>query len=75
MVAFCSTHRRGLPTEVVLGPGDDPVTKLSVVQLDSVTDVAIHQLTERLGRLSPARIPQICAALAVAVACEGASLS
>lgn len=70
MVAFCSTRRRGLLTEVLLEPGDDPVTKLSVVQLDSLTDVAVHQLTERLGRLSPARMQQICQALATAVACD-----
>lgn len=70
MVAFCSTQVRGLPTEVLLEPGKDPVTKPSVVQVDAVTDVAAGQLIRRMGRLTPARMQQVCAALAIAVDCS-----
>ncbi|MCO5309045.1 MAG: type II toxin-antitoxin system PemK/MazF family toxin [Austwickia sp.] len=70
MVDFCSTRLRGLPSEVILEPDSDPVTKPSVVQLDAVTDVATNQLTRRMGQLSPARMHEVCAALAIAVACD-----
>jgi mRNA interferase MazF len=70
LVAPCTTTVRGLPSEVVLDPGDDPVPKRSAVNLDSVESVSIGVLVERLGRLSDARMRQVCAALAVAVACD-----
>jgi len=61
---------RGLPSEVVLEPAGDPVPKRSAVNLDSVESVSIGVLVDRLGRLSDDRMGQICAALAVAVACD-----
>lgn len=61
---------RGLPSEVVLEPGDDPIPKRSAVNLDSVESVSIGVLVDRLGRLSDERMQQICTALAVAVACD-----
>lgn len=70
LVAPCTTLIRGLPSEVALAVGDDPVPRPSVVNLDSVESVAIGTLTERLGRLSDERMRQVCAALAVAVDCE-----
>ena len=70
LVAPCTTRIRGLPSEVVLEPGDDPVPKHSAVNLDSVESVSIGVLVDRLGRLSDDRIRQVCAALAVAVACD-----
>ena len=70
LVAPCTTTVRGLPSEVVLEPAEDPVPKRSAVNLDSVESVSIGVLVERLGRLSDKRMRQICAALAVAVACE-----
>jgi mRNA interferase MazF len=39
LVAPCTTTVRGLPTEVVLEPGDDPIGKRSAVNLDSVESV------------------------------------
>ena len=48
LVAPCTTTIRGLPSEVVLEPGEDP----------------------RLGRLSDARMREICAALDVAIDCS-----
>jgi mRNA interferase MazF len=40
LVAPCTTTVRGLPSEVVLDPDDDPVPKHSVVNLDSVESVS-----------------------------------
>lgn len=70
LVAPCTTTVRGLPSEVVLEPGDDPVPSRSAVNLDSVESVSIGVLVDRLGRLSDDRMQQVCTALAVAVACD-----
>lgn len=69
IVAPCTTNIRGLASEVVLEPGDDPVDVLSAVNLDSVESVAQAMLTERMGRLSDRRMRQICTALSAATAC------
>ena len=69
LVAPCTTTIRGLQSEVVLEPGDDPVPRRSAVNLDSVESVSLGILVERLGRLADDRMRQICAALAVAVGC------
>lgn len=71
IVAPCTTTIRGLPTEVVLEPGDDPVPLLSAVNLDSVENAPRALLVRRLGRLSDERMGQICDALRTAVACAG----
>ena len=70
LVAPCTTTIRGLASEVVLDPGNDPVPLRSAVNLDSVESVSIAILVERLGRVSEARMRDICAALAVAVDCS-----
>ena len=70
LVAPCTTTVRGLASEVVLDPGDDPVPRRSAVNLDSVESVSIGLLVERLGRLSDDRMVEICGALAVAVGCD-----
>ena len=69
LVAPCTTTIRGLASEVVLEPGEDPVPRRSAVNLDSVESVSLGILVERLGRLADDRMRQICAALAVAVDC------
>ena len=69
MVAPCTTTQRGLPSDVDLVPGEDPVPKRCVANLDSVESVPTATLVERLGRLSDARMREVCAALAVAVDC------
>lgn len=69
IVAPCSTTVRRLPSEVLLEPGDEPVDRLCVAQLDSVTDLSVQVLTRRLGRLSDAAMRQVCGALAVAAGC------
>jgi mRNA interferase MazF len=70
LVGPCTTTARGIPSEVALEPGEDPVPRTSVVNLDSVENVSLGTLVERLGRLSDERMRQVCEALAVAVACE-----
>jgi len=71
LVAPCTTTIRGLASEVVLEPGDDPVPRHSAVNLDSVESVAVAVLVDRLGRLADIRMRDVCAALAVAVDCPG----
>jgi len=71
LVAPCTTTIRGLPSEVVLEPGDDPVPRRSAANLDSVESVSVATLVQRMGRLSDLRMRAVCAALAIAVACEG----
>jgi mRNA interferase MazF len=70
LVGPCTTTIRGLPSEVPLEPGEDPVPAASVVNLDSVESVSVGTLVERLGRVSDERMRQICSALEIAVACE-----
>ncbi|MFZ2058956.1 MAG: type II toxin-antitoxin system PemK/MazF family toxin [Acidimicrobiales bacterium] len=70
LIAPCTTTIRHIPSEVVLEPGDDPVPLRSGVNLDSVESVSVAVLVERLGRLSDARMRQICGALEVAVDCH-----
>lgn len=70
LIGPCTTTVRGIPSEVLLEPADDPVPLPSAVNLDSVESVSIGTLVERLGRLSDQRMYEICGALAVAVGCE-----
>lgn len=70
VVAPCTTNVRGLASEVLLQPEDDPVPQTCVVNLDSVEGVSLAVLVQRLGRLSDSRMREVCNALAVAVDCE-----
>jgi mRNA interferase MazF len=70
LVAPCTTRVRGLPSEVTLEPGDDPIPRRAAISLDAVESVSVGVLVDRLGRLSDERMRQVCAALAVAVACD-----
>ena len=71
LIGPCTTTIRGIPSEVRLEPSDDPIPRSSVVNLDSVESVPTATLVERVGRLSDERMRQICAALEVAVDCQG----
>jgi mRNA interferase MazF len=71
LIGPCTTTARGIPSEVSLEPGEDPVPRTSVVNLDSVESVSLATLVERLGRLSDERMLQICKAVDVAIACDG----
>ena len=70
LIGPCTTTIRGIPSEVLLEPGEDPVPRTSVVNLDSVESVSLGTLVERLGRLSDGRMRQICGALETAMDCE-----
>ena len=69
LVVPCTTTIRGLVSEVGLEPGEDPVPRRCVVNMDSVESVSVAVLVERLGRLADTRMRQVCGALAVAVDC------
>lgn len=69
LVAPCTTTVRGLASEVLLEPGDDPVPQRCAVNLDSIESVSVGVLVQRLGRLADDRMRQICAALETAVDC------
>ena len=69
LIGPCTTTIRGIPSEVRLDPGEDPIPLVSVVNLDSVESVAVGTLVERVGRLSDGRMREICDALRVAVDC------
>jgi mRNA interferase MazF len=71
LIGPCTTTIRGIPSEVRLEPTEDPIPRISVVNLDSIESVSIGMLVERVGRLSDERMRQICDALDIAVACEG----
>jgi mRNA interferase MazF len=71
LVAPCTTTIRGLPSEVILDPSEDPIPRQSAVNLDSVESVAIAVLVERIGHLSGMRMSEVCAALEIAVDCGG----
>jgi mRNA interferase MazF len=70
LIAPCTTTIRGLPSEVLLEPGDDPVPRRSALDLDSIESVSTAILVERLGRLAEARMREVCTALAIAVDCS-----
>lgn len=69
LVGPCTTTIRGLASEVVLEPNEDPVPRRCAINLDSVESVAVAVLVQRLGRLAGERMRQICDALEVAVDC------
>ena len=71
LIAPCTTTIRDLPSEVLLEPGGDPVPRLTAINLDSVESISIAVLVERLGNLSSERMREVCAALDVAVDCQG----
>lgn len=70
LVAPCTTTIRGLPSEVILEPGDDPVPRQSAINLDSIESVALGLLVQRMGRLSGMKMREVCTALAVATDCD-----
>src|SRR5476649_2164699 len=69
LIGPCTTTICGIPSEVLLEPGEDPIPRTSVVNLDSIESVSLGTLVERLGRLSDDRMRQICSALDVATDC------
>jgi mRNA interferase MazF len=70
LVAPCTTTIRGLASEVVVEPPDDPIPIRSAINLDSVESVPVATLVGRLGRLADTRMADVCRALDVAVDCR-----
>lgn len=69
LIAPCTTTIRGLPSEVVLDPGEDPLRRRCAVNLDSMESVSVALLVERIGSLDGGRMREICRALEVATDC------
>ena len=69
LVAPCTTTIRRLASEVALEPGEDPVPRPCVANLDSVESVSLGILVDRIGRLADSKMRDICEALRVAVDC------
>ncbi len=70
LIAPRTTAIRGLGSAVALEPGEDPVPRSCVANLDSVESVSVGVLVERLGGLADGRIREMCRALEVAVDCH-----
>lgn len=68
LVAQVTTHGRDLPTEVPLD-ADDGMPRPCVVTLDNVTAERKAYLVERITRLGPDKMADICRALARATGC------
>ena len=59
---------RGIPTEVELGP-DDGMPAACALSLDNLTLVPRALFRERICRLGPDRMSEVCRALALASGC------
>ncbi len=68
LVALGTTHIRGIPTELELGPSDG-MPRACVLSVDSVRPVSKSLLTERITTLSPNQMAQLCERLRFATAC------
>ncbi len=64
-----TTRRRGLSTEVILGP-DDGLPRLSVVNLDVIITERKRCLLERIGSLSPTQLLAVEDAIRFALGME-----
>jgi mRNA interferase MazF len=68
MVAPITSTMRGAPSEVVVGVGEG-LKHESAANLDHVQTVEQDRLTRRLGHLGPAKMREVCRALAIATGC------
>jgi mRNA interferase MazF len=68
LVAPATRTVRGIPTEVALGP-DDGMPEPCALNFDNLTAVPKALLTERITRLAPAKLAEVCPALNVAAGC------
>ncbi len=69
IVAPVTSAIRGLPSEVVVGI-DEGLKNASAVNLDHVQTVERSRLVRFVGHVAPARMREVCRALAVAVGCD-----
>ncbi len=68
IVAMVTTRRRDIPTEVGLDV-EDGMPRPCVVSLDNLVTERKAHLVERITRLGPDRMHEVCRALAVATGC------
>jgi mRNA interferase MazF len=68
MVAPITSTRYGAPSEVLVGIAEGLMHD-SAVNLDHVQTVEQTKLMRRVGQLGPAKMRDVCRALAVAVGC------
>ena len=68
VVAPVTSTVRGIATEVPLGAAEG-VRDGSVASLDNIQLLAVDRLLGRAGELTPARWPEVCAAVARTIAC------
>jgi mRNA interferase MazF len=68
LAAPATTVVRGIPTEVSLDE-DDGMPLSCVLSLDNVTVIRRALLTDRVTRLGPERMDEVCRALRTATAC------
>jgi mRNA interferase MazF len=68
MVAPVTSARRGAPSEVYLGP-DEGLKQESAANLDHVQTIEQSRLVTFVGTVGPAKMREICAALAIATGC------
>jgi mRNA interferase MazF len=69
MVAPITSAIRGAPSEVAVGV-DEGLKGDSAVNLDHVQTVEQARLVRYVGHLEPAKMREVCRALAVAVGCD-----
>lgn len=69
LVAPATRTIRGIPTELRLGRSDG-MPEECVLSLDNVLTVPRALLTERITRLTAARLTELCSALAIAAGCD-----
>lgn len=68
-IAVAATRTiRGIPTEVRLGSSDG-MPEDCALSLDNIAVVPHGYFTERITRLGPDRLSQVCSALATATGC------
>jgi len=68
-VAAVTSTLRGSPTEVELGV-DEGLKQISCVNLCNLFTVQQHDLDTFVGTVAPEKMAKVCAALAIACACD-----
>jgi mRNA interferase MazF len=68
VVALVTGRRRGLGSEVVLGP-EDGMPRECAISLDNLRTVPKVLLVEAITQLMPGRMREVCRALAAATNC------
>ena len=68
LVATITTRRRDIPTEVALD-ADDGMPQPCVVSLDNLATERKAHLMQRITRLGPEKMHEVCRALARATGC------